>query len=291
ALAAAFFVVSFVFVYLSFYAMRIKAEKPDRRKRLRFQNAGEVARIVVEAREDLAQVAHPEMLLNDLAEDAAKVGGDGEVAPLIKLAVVQTRPFRIDLATLDVATHHEHAVGVAVVGATVAVLVRGAAELRHAEEDDVRHLVAHVLMERGEALAEVAQQIRKLALHAAFVYVMVPAAAIEESDLEADVRFDELGNFHEALPVTALRILRAVRGLIIVGMEFLQAVNRFEGFLADAVHGLIHGLRVHRFKAAFDGLLRAGHAELAQIRQRHRGRGALEGSRQVWPKGNGAEGR
>ena len=102
----------------------------------------------------------------------------------------------------------------AVIGAAIAVFVRGAAEFGHADENDVAHAVAHVLMERRNSLPQIAQQIRKLALHAAFVDVMIPAAAIEERDFEADVRFEELGNFHQALAEAAVRILRAVFGLV-----------------------------------------------------------------------------
>ena len=93
----------------------------------------------------------------------------------------------------------------AVIGAAIAVLVRGAAEFRHADEHDVAHAVAHVLMERRDSLPQIAQQIRKLALHAAFVDVMVPAAAIEERDFQADIRFEQLGNFLQALAEAALR--------------------------------------------------------------------------------------
>ncbi len=82
---------------------------------------------------------------------------------------------------------HEHAVGVAVIGAAVAVFVRGAAEFGHRHDDDVFHAVAHVLRKRRHGLAQIAQQIRELALRAAFVDVVVPAARIDERDFEADV--------------------------------------------------------------------------------------------------------
>ena len=86
-----------------------------------------------------------------------------------------------------------------VVGAAISIFVRGAAEFGHADENHVAHAVAHILVERCNSLAEILQQIRKLALHAAFVDVIVPAAAIEKSYFQANVRFEELGNFLKAL--------------------------------------------------------------------------------------------
>ncbi len=123
----------------------------------------------------------------------------------------------------------------AVIGAAIAVLVRGAAELGHADEHHVAHAVAHVLVKRRDSLPQIAQQVRKLALHAAFVHVMIPAAAIEERDFETDVRFEKLGNFLETLAEAALRILRAVFGLIRIGIDFLELVDRLESLLAHAV--------------------------------------------------------
>ena len=41
-------------------------------------------------------------------------------------------------------------VGVAVIGAAIAVLFGGAAELRHRDHDNVFHPVAQILMKRGE---------------------------------------------------------------------------------------------------------------------------------------------
>ena len=120
------------------------------------------------------------MFGKNFAEHAAKIRGEGEVAAFVELMIVQAGPFTVNFSAAHVSAHHEHAIGVAVVRAAVAVFAAGAAEFAHADENDVLHAVAQVLMKRREALAQVAQQIRELALYAALVDVIVPAAAIEE---------------------------------------------------------------------------------------------------------------
>ena len=67
--------------------------------------------------------------------------------------VVKAGPFAVDAAALNVASHYKHAVGVAVVGAAIAVFLGGAAELAHGDYDDVAHVVSHVLLKRGKRLA------------------------------------------------------------------------------------------------------------------------------------------
>ena len=73
----------------------------------------------------------------------------------------------------------------AVVGAAVAVLAHGAAELGERHQDHVLHAVAEVALERGQGLAELAQARRELALHAALGGVVVPAADLGERQLDA----------------------------------------------------------------------------------------------------------
>jgi len=65
--------------------------------------------------------------------------------------------------------HHKHAVGVAVVRAAIAVFVSGSAKLGHADENDVLHLIAHILMKRGDSLPQILQKIRELSGRSAFV--------------------------------------------------------------------------------------------------------------------------
>src|SRR6266478_5016386 len=127
------------------------------------------------------------MLGENFADDGAKIGRERKVAAFVKLVIVQAGPFAIDLAALHVATHDEHAIRMAVVGTAIAVFLGGASELAHGHDDDVLHASAHVLMERRKTLAEILQQIRELALHSAFVDVIVPAAAIDEKNFHTDV--------------------------------------------------------------------------------------------------------
>src|SRR2546430_7634005 len=55
---------------------------------------------------------------------------------------------------------------------------------------------------------------RELALYAAFVHVIVPAAAIDEKNFHADVRFEELSDLLQTLAKPAGGILRAIFRLI-----------------------------------------------------------------------------
>src|SRR5690242_5662581 len=94
---------------------------------------------------------------------------------------------------------------------------------------------------------------------------MIPSAAIEEGDFEANIGFEKLRDFLEAFSKTAGRILRAIFGLVEIRLDFLELVDGLEGFLAHAAQGLIDRLRVHGLETAFDGLLRTVKLELIQV--------------------------
>src|SRR6266481_2115695 len=113
--------------------------------------------------------------------------------------IVQAGPSAVNLPALHVAAHHQHAIRVAMIGAAVAIFLRSAPELAHGHENSIFHAVAHVLMKRREALAKILQQIGKLSLHAALVDVIVPAAAIDEKDFDADVRLEQLPDLLQTL--------------------------------------------------------------------------------------------
>src|SRR6202453_4101333 len=98
-----------------------------------------------------------EMARADLREDVAEVGGDGEVAILEELVGRERGPVAVDAAALDRAAHGEEAGAVAVVSAAVAVLMHGAAELAHGDDDDIGHAIAEVLVQRGQRLREAAE--------------------------------------------------------------------------------------------------------------------------------------
>ena len=112
--------------------------------------------------------------------------------------IFESGPIAIDTAALNVAAEDKHAIRVAVVRAAIPVFLRGAAELAHRDHDNIRHAIAHVLMERGQRLPEFPEQIGQLALHAAFVDVVVPSARFFDSvDLQNagfDIEFDSNGN-------------------------------------------------------------------------------------------------
>ena len=97
------------------------------------------------------------MVGNDLPKHGPEIGSQGEVAAFVEVVGAESRPFAVDFAALHRAAQHKHAVRVAVIGAAIAVFVRGAAELRHGDDDDVVHAVAHVLRESGERLPKVPQ--------------------------------------------------------------------------------------------------------------------------------------
>jgi hypothetical protein len=75
---------------------------------------------------------------------------------------------------------------------------------------------------RRYSLPQIAQEICELTLNAAFVHVMVPAAAVQEGNFEADVRFEQFRDFHQTLPEAILGIFRGVFGLILVRIDFLR---------------------------------------------------------------------
>jgi len=58
-----------------------------------------------------------------------------------------------------------------------------AAKLAHGHKNNILHAVAQILVKTPQALAQILEQIGKLALHAAFIDVIVPAAAIDKQEL------------------------------------------------------------------------------------------------------------
>src|SRR5437016_12362890 len=107
----------------------------------------------------------------------------------------------------------------AVIGAAVSVLARRAAEFRHSHQYHVIHTIAQVPPERGNALPELRQTLRKLAFgrpRAHFVDVVIPTANIRERYFNTDVGFDEPRNLLQAVAEAPARISgrRPVRLLI-----------------------------------------------------------------------------
>ena len=89
-----------------------------------------------------------------------------------------------EAAALDGAAEHPVHAAVPVIGAVRAVLAERPAELREHDDDGLVPGGAHLLGEAGEALAEAREQIRQLPLRVALVDVRVPAADVDEADVE-----------------------------------------------------------------------------------------------------------
>src|SRR3984893_19360964 len=115
-----------------------------------------------------------------------------QIAPLVYLQLIEARPAAIDVAALHRAAYHKHYVGVAVVGAAVAIFSRGAAEFGHGYYDCVFSEIAQVGPEGGDRLREISQDVGDLALGAAFVDMVVPASYVGEGYLHSQVSFDQL---------------------------------------------------------------------------------------------------
>ena len=74
------------------------------------------------------------MAREHFAAHGAKVGGEGEIAAFVKRFRREPGPAAVDFAAAHAPAHGEHDVGMTMIGAAIAVLARGAAELRHGEK-------------------------------------------------------------------------------------------------------------------------------------------------------------
>ena len=233
------------------------------------------------------------MTHDDLTEDVAEVGGDGEIAPVVPLFDRKARPLAVHAAAAHAAANHQHRVAVAVIGPAVAVLIHGAAKLRHRQHDRVRHAIAEVGDERGDAAREVVEAAGELALCRALVDVRVPAAEVGERDLEADVRFGQLRDLPERLAERAAWIVGAVLGLVLRRIGHLEHLDRVERLTARAVQHAIGRGGVLRFERRADHVARlaGADAELADLVDRECGRRARQHARQLRRQRDGAERR
>ncbi len=108
------------------------------------------------------QVAVFELAVDEFGEDGAEIGGYVQVAALVELFAFEAGPGAIDATAADAAAESEHDVGVAVVGAAIAVFLDGTAEFGHGDEGDIGHAVAHIEREGGERLTKFVEQAGEL---------------------------------------------------------------------------------------------------------------------------------
>src|SRR5260221_11531818 len=192
------------------------------------ENAGEPTGPPRVTGEDRAQVLGSEPAGENLAEQIAEVGGQGQVAPLVELAGSEAGPAAVDLSALHGAAEDEGDARVAMVGPAVAVLAHRAPELRHGHHHHVGHAVAQVAVERADRPGELAQPVRELSLHPALGRVVVPAAHVTERHLHPHVRLDELRHLAQAVAVAAALVDHPGCGLVPGRIGLLQQLADLE---------------------------------------------------------------
>src|SRR5581483_4176380 len=84
---------------------------------------------LVKAREHASQLLIAKMIGHSFTQHLAEIRGDGQIAPFIKLSLLQAGPAAVNLAAFHRPAQDKHYVGVAMVGAAIAVLPRRAPEL------------------------------------------------------------------------------------------------------------------------------------------------------------------
>src|SRR5215471_8820455 len=174
---------------------------------------------------------------DQLAEHVAKVRSDRQIATFVELFLLQSRPLAVNLATADRTAQHEHHAAVAMVGSVIAVLLRSPPELRHGNNNDILHAVAHVRAKGGQCAAELTEQAVQLA---GLVLMMVPPANLGECGLYSSVRLDELCDLLQAsAQLSALHILRAAGRIVRSAAERLEQPHCGKRILARRSERLV----------------------------------------------------
>src|SRR5207237_1455503 len=120
-----------------------------------------------------------------------------EIAALVELLLLETRPLPVYFAATNVPANHEQRAGVTVIGAAIAVLAGHASKLGHRENHDVVHPVAEVSDQRRDRAGEIVETLGELAGGRSLIHVRVPAADVCERDLESDIRLDQLRDLQQ----------------------------------------------------------------------------------------------
>ena len=159
----------------------------------------------------------PDPVAQDVGEDRAVVGRDGEVA-VDHLVDAEPRPGAVDLAAVDAAAEDERRVAPAVVDAVAVVLVRAPAELREREHGRAVHAGAHVLGERRERGPELDELVPHppgaRVAGGAEPCVHVPVADVEGDGLDAEAGLDDPGHVLQRVAEVAGRVHGAVRRVV-----------------------------------------------------------------------------
>src|SRR6185312_3110795 len=114
------------------------------------QVAFELRRRRLIAGEDLCDLLIAQVAVDSLSKDVAEIRGEREITILVELFGRETWPLAVDLSAPDSSAHHEHRVGVAMIGTAIAVFFCGAAEFRHRDKHHVFHAIAEILIEGRE---------------------------------------------------------------------------------------------------------------------------------------------
>ena len=125
------------------------------------------------------------MIPEQALEHGAQIGGGLEVALLVELGLLQSRPVR-DHAAAPQCTAGEEGDGAgAVIGAVGAVDARGASELRDDGDHRLAPGFAHVALDRRQRTVERPEEVGKLTGGRALVDVCVPPDKADRPDTRA----------------------------------------------------------------------------------------------------------
>src|ERR1700739_4212794 len=144
--------------------------------------------------ENQLHVVCSQSFVSCFTQDLAEICGDCQIAVLIQLLGRHAWPLAIDFATFNGPAENEHDISVPVIGSTGTVLLRRTPELGHGYEDYILRVASHIGPESGDALAEVAQAISQLSVHATLILMCIPAADISEGGFHAQIRLQQLRN-------------------------------------------------------------------------------------------------
>src|ERR1700730_13014634 len=126
-----------------------------------------------------------EHMLEQPCEHRAIIGEDGIVTVLEKVRLVDLDLFAKDTAAIDAAAHYPIDAAVSVIGTVVAVLAKGAAELRDHHDDRIPPPGrSNLFGKSGERAAEFAEAIGEIAGGTALIDVGVPAADVDKAEIE-----------------------------------------------------------------------------------------------------------